>query len=64
MAFIPWLVILKETEDDEESHFIRNLLTFKMLRIFRMGMHFFPENQIVEFIASFYEPDGRLARIA
>jgi hypothetical protein len=30
----------------------------------RMGTHFFPEKGVSDIVSYFYEPDGRLARIA
>ena len=43
---------------------MRNILSFKLIRLYRIGAHFIPEKNVADMLMSCYEPNSRDEKIA
>jgi hypothetical protein len=65
IAFFPYQIIFPaHTESDPEGQLLRNVLFFKMIRIYRFASEFINAKQVENIIDSFYECSSRDDKIA
>jgi hypothetical protein len=64
LAFIPYGRIIPENEDDPEAQVLRNVLVFKLLRLFRLSTDFIPDDMLLSVIQSLYSDQSRDDKIA
>lgn len=63
LAVFPYFILTRNDTDHEENA-LRNLLMFKMLRLFSLSTDFIPDEVLLILMETFYKPESRDDKIA
>lgn len=63
LAAFPYQLVIS-SEGDPEEQVLRNVLVFKLLRLFRLSTDFIPDDLLLSVVQSFYQDQSRDDKIA